>query len=100
LGELAKQLGIGGEYFVGHAFEFIAHFACRHEFTNVINDFPLLFARKLLDFLDDFNGTHGIKLTLIRRASKPAHGEDKLGGFGSTVVIGQSKNVIWLWFPA
>jgi hypothetical protein len=81
LGELAKQLGIGGEHFVGNAFEFIAHFACRHELTNVINDFPLFFARKLFDFLDDFNGTHGIKLTAIPRASKPAHGNDHFVGF-------------------
>ena len=81
MGELAKQLGIGGEHLVGNAFEFIAHFACRHELTNVINDLPLLFARKLLDFLDDFNGTHAIKLTSIRRASKPAQGHDNLFGF-------------------
>jgi hypothetical protein len=35
---------------------------------------------------------HRIKLTSIRQASKPAHREDKLGGFGSMAVIGQSKN--------
>jgi hypothetical protein len=79
LGELAKQLGIGSEHFVGNAFEFIAHFACRHELTNVINDLPLLFARKLLDFLNDFSGTHDNKLAAFGRASKPANGHDDLG---------------------
>ena len=32
----------------------------------------------IFDLLHDFSGTHGIKLTAIRRASKPAHGDDDL----------------------